>query len=121
VQLDHDAQFLSPARQAGLTAAELGRVCQSDDGMNPLPAFDLHLQAARVYGDDMQSLQWTPAASSPPPPQLEQPRAALLDLLTHVGGYKQDPLRKKAMLLALVLEQDPKAGASGAWRGRGRR
>ncbi len=106
-QLDQDAQFFSPARQAGLTAAELGRVCQSDDGTNPLPAFDLHLQAARAYGDDMQSLQWTPAGVVATAQRSEQPRAALLDLLTHVGGYKQDPLRKKAMLLALVLEQRP--------------
>jgi hypothetical protein len=28
-------------------------------------------------------------------------------LLDHIGGYKEDPLRKKSMLLALILEQRP--------------
>jgi hypothetical protein len=39
--------------------------------------------------------------------QSGRPRTALLDLLAHVGGYKEDPLRKKAMLLCLILEQRP--------------
>jgi len=106
-QLDHDPQFFAPARQAALTAAELGRVLQSDDGTNPVPAFELHWQAARAYGYDMQLLQWTPADVVATAQRSDKPRAALLDLLTHVGGYKEDPLRKKAMLLALVLEQRP--------------
>jgi len=28
-------------------------------------------------------------------------------MLDHVGGYKQDPLRKKAVLLGLILQQRP--------------
>jgi hypothetical protein len=28
-------------------------------------------------------------------------------MLDHIGGYKEDPLRKKSMLLALILEQRP--------------
>jgi len=39
--------------------------------------------------------------------RMESPRVALLSLLDHIGGYKEDPLRKKAMLLALILEQRP--------------
>ncbi len=106
-QLGRDPNFFSPARQATLTAAELGGVLQSDEGKNPMPAFDSHVRAARAYGHDMQSLKWTAADAVAAAGQSEQPRTALLDLLTHVGGYKEDPLRKKAMLLALILEQRP--------------
>jgi hypothetical protein len=72
-----------------------------------MPALDLHLQAAHAYGRDMQSLQWTPARILARAAKSDQPRSTLLDLLTRVGGYKEDPLRKKAMLLALILDQRP--------------
>ena len=106
-QLDKDPHFMAPAKQATLTEAELVRALQADDGTNPMPAFNLHLQVARAYGLDMQSLHWTPTDLVAAAQQSGQPRAALLDLLTHIGGYKEDPLRKKAMLLALILEQRP--------------
>jgi hypothetical protein len=105
--LDKDLQFLTPAHQAGLAEAELAAVFRADDGTNPMPAFDLHLQAAQAYGRDMQALDRTPAGMVAAARQSERPRAALLDRLTHVGGYKEDPLRKKAMLLCLILEQRP--------------
>jgi hypothetical protein len=105
--LDKDPQLLTPARQAVLTKAELVTVFRADDGTNPMPTFDLRLQAAQAYGRDMQALDWTPAGMVAAAHQSEQPRTALLDLLTHIGGYKEDPLRKKAMLLCLTLEQRP--------------
>jgi len=89
------------------TAKDLSKVLQADDGTNPMPAFDQHLQAARAYGRDMQGCQWTPADVIRSAQHSERPRTALLDLLTHIGGYKQDPLRKKSMLLCLILEQRP--------------
>jgi ribokinase len=106
-QLDRDPEFFAPARQMNLTEAELAEVFCSDAGANPMPAFDLHLQQARVYGRDMQSLGWTPSEMITAASASHRPRTALLDLLAHVGGYKEDPLRKKAMLLALILEQRP--------------
>jgi hypothetical protein len=106
-QLDKAPHFFTPARQAELTAKDLTRVLQADDGTNPMPAFDQHLQAARAYGRDMQGCQWTPADVIRSAQHSERPRTALLDLLTHIGGYKEDPLRKKSMLLCLILEQRP--------------
>jgi ribokinase len=102
-----DPQFVTVARQAALTETELGQVLQADDGSSPMPALDLHLQMAQAYGRDMQSLGWTPAGVTAMARQSDRPRTALLDLLAHVGGYKEDPLRKKAMLLCLILEQRP--------------
>ena len=106
-QLDRDPAFFSPARQATLARVELDEILQADDGSNPMPAFHLHLQVARAYGQDMLTLRWTPASIVADVNCSSQPRTALLDMLTHVGGYKEDPLRKKAMLLALILEQRP--------------
>jgi len=36
-----------------------------------------------------------------------RPLEALLDQLDRIGGYKEDPLRKKSSLLALILGQRP--------------
>jgi hypothetical protein len=72
-----------------------------------MPAFDLHLDVARAYGHDMNALAWTSADVVSWAQSSERPRTALLDLLTHIGGYKEDPLRKKAMLVCLILEQRP--------------
>jgi hypothetical protein len=37
------------------------------------------------------------------------PLHTLLSTLDHIGGYKEDPLRKKSALLAMVLRQRPEA------------
>ncbi len=105
--LDRDAGFFTPDRQAALTAEELATVLRADDGSNPLPAFDLHLEMAKAYGHDMLALDLTPQSLSDLANRSTNPRQTFLSLLDHVGGYKEDPLRKKAMLLALILEQRP--------------
>ncbi len=105
--LDRDADCLTPERQAALTAAELADVFRDDSGANPMPAFDLHLQQAQAYGRDMQTLGWRPQSLIDWANRSTHPRATLLSLLDQVGGYKEDPLRKKAMLLVLILEQRP--------------
>ena len=105
--LDRDADFLTPERQAALTAEELADVLRADNGSNPMPAFDLHLQQAQAYGRDMQALGWTPQTLLAQANRTARPCTAFLSLLDHIGGYKEDPLRKKSMLLALILEQRP--------------
>ena len=37
----------------------------------------------------------------------DSPLWSLLQHLDHIGGYKEDPLRKKASLLAIILQQRP--------------
>ena len=105
--IDRDGGFFRPDRQAVTTGAELAAVLRADDGSNPMPAFDLHLQLAQAYGRDMQTLDWTTQSIIDTANASAQPRQTFLSLLDHVGGYKEDPLRKKAMLLALILEQRP--------------
>lgn len=102
-----DPSIMSPAAQANLTADQLDAILRADDGTNPMPACDLHLQQANAYGRDMQALGYTPRSIVETANRAEEPRTAFLSLLDHIGGYKEDPLRKKAMLLALILEQRP--------------
>jgi sugar/nucleoside kinase (ribokinase family) len=105
--IDRDGGFFTPDRQAALTAEELEAVLRADDGSIPLPAFDLHLEMAQSYGRDMLALGWTPHEIVERANRADHPRTAFLSLLDHIGGYKEDPLRKKSMLLALMLEQRP--------------
>jgi len=106
-RLERGDEFCSPARQAELSREELLEVFRADDGSDPLPALDLHLAQARRYGRDMLALGLSPksvlehARSSP------RPLEAFLDKLDLIGGYKEDPLRKKSGLLALILNQRP--------------
>jgi hypothetical protein len=82
---------------------------RADDGTDPMPALDLHLHQARGYGQDMLALGLTPQEV------IQQARASsrslktFTELLDMIGGYKEDPLRKKTGLLALTLDQRPEA------------
>jgi sugar/nucleoside kinase (ribokinase family) len=105
--IDRDGGFFTPDRQAALTADELAAVLRADDGSNPMPAFHLHVQLAQSYGRDMLALGWTSRDLVEQANRAAAPRTAFLSMLDHIGGYKEDPLRKKAMLLALILEQRP--------------
>ncbi len=105
--IDRDGGFCAPDRQAALTEEELAAALRADDGSNPMPAFDLHVQVAQSYGRDMRALGWTPRSIIDQANASTQPRQTFLSLLDHIGGYKEDPLRKKSMLLALILEQRP--------------
>ena len=61
-RVEEDADFCSPERQANLSREELLEVFRADNGDDPMPALDLHLEQARHYGRDMLALQLTPQA-----------------------------------------------------------
>ena len=105
--LHADPAFYTPARQANLTRQELLTLLQADDGSHPMPAFDLHLQQAQQYGCDMLAQSLTPHKIILRAQNSATPLKTFLDLLDHIGGYKEDPLRKKTNLLALCLNQRP--------------
>jgi hypothetical protein len=90
-----------------LTAIELGDLLRADDGSLPMPAFDLHLAQARAYGHDLLALGWMPQHMVAQANAAPRPIGKLLTLLDGIGGYKEDPLRKKSGLLALILAQRP--------------
>jgi sugar/nucleoside kinase (ribokinase family) len=106
-RVDQDANFCSPKRQANLSREELLDVFRADNGDDPMPALDLHLEQAHHYGRDMLALQLTPQAVLRKALASTQPLQTFLVLLDHIGGYKEDPLRKKSSLLALILNERP--------------
>lgn len=111
--LDSDPERLSPAAQAKLTARDLRNVLRADDGSEPMPELETHLALARAYGRDMLALGLTPQRVLQRVNESVVPVHALLPLLDHVGGYKEDPLRKKSALLAVILLQRPEAFLAG--------
>ncbi|MCX5977063.1 MAG: PfkB family carbohydrate kinase [Coprothermobacterota bacterium] len=90
-RLEVDPGFCSPERQANLSRAELLAVFRSDDGLDPMPALDLHLETAQTYGRDMLALHLTPAEV------VQEARASSHPLRTLIA--------KKSGLLALILHQ----------------
>jgi len=72
-----------------------------------MPALDLHLEQARAYGRDMLALGISPTSVLEHARSSPRPLEALLGQLDRIGGYKEDPLRKKTGLLALILSQRP--------------
>ena len=105
--LDADPEYFSPERQACTTKAEMLALFQADDGAHPMPAFDLHLVKAQDYGRDLLKLGITPLAIVDLANQSSKPLMTFLSLLDHVGGYKEDPFRKKSSLLAMILKERP--------------
>ncbi len=106
--LNDDAAGLTPEGQRRLNAVALERRLRSDAGRSPeIPALDLRLEQARGYGRDACDLGWTPARIVDEANAASRPLAAFLELLDRLGGYKEDPLRKKSALLALILRQRP--------------
>lgn len=98
---------LTPAGQAALDDADFDRRLRDDDGHNPLPAGALHPACARAYGRDMLGLGLTPASLLEEANAAERPLARFLARLDAVGGYREDPWRKKSALLAAILSQRP--------------
>lgn len=99
--------FYTPQHQAKLTREAMMDLFRADDGTDPMPALDLHLSQARSYGEDMLSLGLTPVEIVDRANISETPLQTFLEHLDHISGYKEDPLRKKSVLLALILVQRP--------------
>jgi sugar/nucleoside kinase (ribokinase family) len=106
-RFEADPDFCSPEQQADLSREEMLEVFRADSGDDPMPALDLHLEQAQDYGRDMLALQLTPQAVLEKALASAQPLQTFLVTLDHIGGYKEDPLRKKSLLLALILNQRP--------------
>ncbi len=100
-------ESLTPAGQAAWDGATMSRVMRDDDGSCPLPALDLHAGLAADYGTTLAAAGVAPTDLLDAANRSPRPLAALLRMLDHVGGYREDPLRKKSALLAIILRQRP--------------
>ena len=104
--LDDDPEGLTPRRQGRLCGDELAQRLRADDGTR-MPALEARLEQARSYGRDLGELGSSPDRIVAEANAAPRPLAAFLDRLDRIGGYKEDPLRKKSVLLALILRQRP--------------
>ncbi len=107
--VERDPGFVSPEWQANLSRDELLQVFRADDGVDPMPALDLHLDQAHQYGKDMLALQLTPQVVLEKALASGNPLQTFMVLLDRIGGYREDPLRKKSALLAMIFNQRPEA------------
>jgi len=100
---------LRPEAQAALDEDELRDRLRDDRGDEPIPGGGERAALARGYGSDLAALATSPAAIVTEANAEERPLRWLLGRLDAVGGYKEDPLRKKSALLGLILRQRPEA------------
>ena len=105
--LEEAPEELTPEGQARLTGETLARRLRDDDDDAPLPQLRQRLRLANSFGHDLLAAGTNADEIVARANRNRRPVAALLAELHHVGGYKEDPLRKKAALLALILRQRP--------------
>ena len=67
------------------------------------PCESITKKYADIYNRDMAALGWSPAGVVAAAMASLRPLHSLLSSLDCAGGYKEDPLRKKSGLLALIL------------------
>ncbi len=99
--------FFEPEHLAQLSDAELDQMFWDDEGRNPLPMWQEHLAITRAYAQWFLAENETPTSLVAACNQAEQPLATFLDRVGAIPGYAEDPLKKKLMLLAVILENRP--------------
>jgi hypothetical protein len=105
--LQADPAAFQPTALARQPDAGLDALFHDDAGKNPLPMWPEHLDLIRGYA------RWFADQAASPAEVLRRvhadarPLYTLLEILAAIPGYAEDPLQKKAMLLAIVLENRP--------------
>ena len=102
-----DPGALAPAALAALSDRQLDALFHDDTGRNPLPMWPEHLALICGYARWFTTRGLTPADVLRRAAAAPKPLQALLAALAEIPGYAEDPLQKKAMLLAIVLENRP--------------
>lgn len=100
-----DPGILDPSRLA-IDPLLFDTICVDDEGRCPIPDVGSHRVLQQGYGEAIGRLGGVPSlieASNSTP----DPLAAFLKVLTGIPGYGEDPLAKKANLLALILANRP--------------
>ncbi len=117
--LRQDRSAFTPERLAALRPEELERRLAADDGVCPFPQMAERWRLLSSYGEVLKEWRRSPAAIVTRANEASEPLGTLLVQLDHLPGLREDPLRKKAMLLAAILRQRPErwldssAGPSG--------
>ena len=102
-----DPRAFAPTALAAMGNGQLSDLFRADNGTNPLPMWPEHLALIRGYAEWYISRNQEPADVLRRAAAAPKPLYALLTALAEIPGYAEDPLQKKAMLLAIVLENRP--------------
>lgn len=102
-----DPSIFDTKRQAEMSDAEVAAVFSDDQGRCPLPRLDTHGALWRAFARDLLAMEKTPVRIVAECRELLDPIPHLMKILSRLGGYKEDPLAKKAALLALILANRP--------------
>ncbi|HMO50162.1 MAG TPA: queuosine salvage family protein [Kiritimatiellia bacterium] len=105
--LNRDADVFNPLRMSAYTEDDWVDMFADDSGKNPLPMWPEHLEIMRAYPRWLLANATSPTAIVSACNREPKPLAALLAILQTIPGYREDALRKKAMLLAVMLENRP--------------
>ena len=103
----YDPRAFAPTALVAMGNAQLADLFRADDGTHPLPMWPEHLALIRGYAAWFNARRETPADVLSRAAAAPKPLYALLTALAEIPGYAEDPLQKKAMLLAIVLENRP--------------
>ena len=102
-----DPEAFSPSVLARRTDQELDAIFRSDEGVNPLPMWEEHLGLIRGYAEWFMQRGLTPSDVVCEAAATAKPLEALLAVCRAIPSYAEDPMQKKAMLLAITLENRP--------------
>jgi sugar/nucleoside kinase (ribokinase family) len=100
-----DPAVLDPSRLASEPML-FDEICTDDSGVCPVPSVETHRDLQQRYGEALAEsggIGEILAAAN----RADRPAAALLERLATLPGYAEDPLAKKANLLAIILANRP--------------
>jgi sugar/nucleoside kinase (ribokinase family) len=100
-----DPSVLDPIRAASEPLL-FDAICADDSGSCPVPFVESHRALQQRYGEALIAVGGFGAILAEAN-RADRPAAALLERLTSLPGYAEDPLAKKANLLAIILANRP--------------
>ena len=105
--LNRRDDYFEPSSLAAMSDQECEAMFHDDQGNNPLPMWPEHLDIMRGYADWFCQNDTTPQALVEKANSSPHPLKTFLEILRDIPGYREDPLQKKAMLLAIMMENRP--------------
>ncbi len=100
-----DPSILDPARAASESLL-FDAICADDSGSCPVPSIETHRVLQLRYAEAIATSGGFGAILAEAN-RADRPAAALLQRLANLPGYGEDPLAKKANLLAIILANRP--------------
>jgi hypothetical protein len=105
--VQEEPRFVLASYQAELTVGTLSRLWRDDSGGCPVPMLESHVELARGYGRALEEQHLTPNKLLESCRAAAEPAQELVRSLSDVPGYREDPFRRKAFLLGLILSARP--------------